>query len=183
MRISSIKTKNNGWKSNEGMGVNIIFESNDFLSTLRNYQIDAFNSVINAYKHEQKRYLLSMATGTGRSMVSIAVANFFLEHRIVDKIVFGFDRIDLANQMYSRLCQLLPDINISRDNIKDNSIQSKIIVSTSQELLKKEFYTIGFSLKEKVLIIHHDIYIKKPKLFDDFINYFNENCYLPPVLG
>jgi type I restriction enzyme, R subunit len=67
--------------------------------TLRNYQLDAINAVSNQFENQnKKRFLLEMATGTGKTILSAALIRRFLLTRNAERVLFIVDRIDLATQ-------------------------------------------------------------------------------------
>ncbi|WP_025686109.1 Shedu anti-phage system protein SduA domain-containing protein [Paenibacillus maysiensis] len=154
----------------------MFFESDDFLMALRDYQVKAVDSVIEGYRQGKKKFLISMATGTGKSMVCMAVARYFLERHIIDKVIFIYDRVDLSKQMLSRLIQFFPEGTISEFPFNIGS--SQIIVTTSQKFFKNGNYTTDLPNTLNVLVIYDDIIKGLPRRINDLLGYFN--CY---VLG
>jgi len=70
--------------------------------TPRYYQIAAVKSVIEAFLNGQKRILLTMATGTGKTEVAFWVSWKLYETRKIRRILYIADRIMLRNQAFNR---------------------------------------------------------------------------------
>ena len=65
---------------------------------LRDYQIEAVQAVQNAATIGKHAFLLEMATGTGKTLVSAAAIRLFLMTRNVHRVLFIVDRLELENQ-------------------------------------------------------------------------------------
>ncbi len=67
--------------------------------TLRRYQINAIDEVSKQFDKEGKRkFLLEMATGTGKTLLCAALIRRFLASRNAERVLFIVDRIELAKQ-------------------------------------------------------------------------------------
>jgi type I restriction enzyme R subunit len=67
----------------------------------RYYQIAAVKNIIGAFLNGQKRILLTMATGTGKTYVAFQVAWKLYNTKKVRRILYIADRIILRNQAYN----------------------------------------------------------------------------------
>jgi hypothetical protein len=153
----------------------MVFQSEDFTVALRNYQIDAINSIVEAFKRGKRNYFLSMATGTGKSMVYMGAAKYFLENNIVEKVIFIYDRLEMSKQMYHRLVQFFSANNVSELSA-NKMMYSNIIVATSQKLLRAGEYKNVVHKKEKFLVIFDDITHGIPKQIHELVDYLD--CYI-----
>ena len=67
--------------------------------TLRRYQIGAIDEVAQQFDGEGRRkFLLEMATGTGKTLLCAALIRRFLATRNAERVLFIVDRIELAKQ-------------------------------------------------------------------------------------
>ena len=65
---------------------------------IRNYQIRAIQAVQKSAKNGNKRFLLEMATGTGKTLTCAALIKLFLKTGNAKRVLFLVDRIELENQ-------------------------------------------------------------------------------------
>ena len=70
---------------------------------MRYYQLEAVKSVQKAVKDGKTRFLLEMATGTGKTLTSAAIIKLFLRSEVANRVLFFVDRIELENQALNRL--------------------------------------------------------------------------------
>lgn len=66
--------------------------------TNRNYQKRVIESVCRHYNDKHRRALLVMATGTGKTRVSISLVDVLVRNNWIKNILFLADRIELVNQ-------------------------------------------------------------------------------------
>jgi len=67
--------------------------------TLRGYQIRAMEEIAQGYDDASRRkFLLEMATGTGKTLLCAALIRRFLKTRNAERVLFIVDRIELAKQ-------------------------------------------------------------------------------------
>jgi len=67
---------------------------------MRRYQINALDTVSRQYdENGQRKFLLEMATGTGKTLLCAALIRRFLQTRNAERVLFIVDRIELAKQM------------------------------------------------------------------------------------
>ena len=65
------------------------------LRFLRPYQVKAIEAIQNAAKKDKTRYLLEMATGTGKTLTTAALIKLFLQTGNAKRVLFLVDRIEL----------------------------------------------------------------------------------------
>jgi len=75
----------------------------------RDYQIQAIRSVMEAVEKKQTKFLLVMATGTGKTRTTIALVDALMRAGWAEKILFLVDRIALRNQALDAFKEHLPD--------------------------------------------------------------------------
>lgn len=147
--------------------------------TNRYYQKEAILSVCDALKRNQRKALLVMATGSGKTRTVISLVDVLTRHNWVKNVLFLADRKALVNQAYRNFKQLLPSIPVCNllDN-KENPEVSRIVFSTYPTMMNaideakrkdgKKLFTVGhFDL----IIIdesHRSIYKKYQSIFDYF---------------
>jgi len=66
---------------------------------LRGYQIRALDEISKQFDNlKRRKFLLEMATGTGKTLLCAALIRLFLETRNAERVLFIVDRIELAKQ-------------------------------------------------------------------------------------
>ncbi|WP_270577276.1 DEAD/DEAH box helicase family protein [Caldifermentibacillus hisashii] len=153
-------------------------EINDNISN-RYYQKEAILAVCDALSRNQRKALLVMATGSGKTRTAISVVDVLTRYNWVKNILFLADRKTLLNQAYRSFNNLLPSLTLCNllDN-KDNPEESRMVFSTYPTMMNaiddakrkdgKKLFTVGhFDL----IIIdesHRSIYKKYRSIFDYF---------------
>jgi type I restriction enzyme R subunit len=75
----------------------------------RDYQIRAIRSVLEGIEKNKRTFLLVMATGTGKTRTSIALADALMRAGHAERILFLVDRIALREQALNAFKEHLPD--------------------------------------------------------------------------
>lgn len=91
---------------------------------LRDYQQECINTVWNDFFHSS-RVLVSLPTGSGKSVIFQKLIEKSLEKKSDIKIVILFNRVKLLKQIHERLSQYIPNIGIycaSLGRFDDNNI-------------------------------------------------------------
>lgn len=143
--------------------------------TNRDYQKEAIKAACTAFANLRRKSLLVMATGTGKTRVSMSIVDILMKAGWVKNVLFLADRNSLVKQAHKNFNKLLPNVTTSiysGDSInRDNS--ARIIFSTYQTMINlinddtKEF-TIG---RFDLIIIdeaHRSIFRKYKTLFTYF---------------
>src|SRR5260221_10486993 len=77
--------------------------------TLRRYQIEAMDEIARLFDTSARRkFLLEMATGTGKTLLCAALIRRFLKTRNAERVLFIVDRIELAKQTIEDFAVVLP---------------------------------------------------------------------------
>jgi type I restriction enzyme R subunit len=116
---------------------------------LRGYQIKAMDAVAEHFDRDHRRkFLLEMATGTGKTLLCAAMIRRFLVTRNAERVLFIVDRIELAKQT-------MEDFNIVLGEYKPviyktarrtgELLGSSVVVATIQSLMTDRRYREEFT--------------------------------------
>lgn len=143
----------------------------------RSYQEEAIKRVLESYQSDSKRKaLLVMATGTGKTRVSIALADILTKANWAKNILFLADRNALLTQSKKRFNEFLPHVSLTDLRTSNNS-DSRIVFSTYPAMMnsideEKKDGKRKFSAGHFDLIIideaHRSIYQKYRAIFEYF---------------
>src|SRR5258707_1117694 len=118
--------------------------------TLRRYQINAIDEVSKQFDREGKRkFLLEMATGTGKTLLCAALIRRFLATRNAERVLFIVDRIELAKQTMEDFNVVLqeysPVVFKTARRRPSELLGSSVVVATIQSLLVDRRYRRDFT--------------------------------------
>lgn len=145
----------------------------------RYYQKEAVLSVCDAISKKQRKTLLVMATGAGKTRTAISIVDVLTRHNYVKNILFLADRTALVKQAKRNFSKLLKDLSLCNllDN-KDNPEDSRMIFSTYPTMMNsiddtktkdgKKLFTPGHFDLIIVDESHRSIYKKYKSIFDYF---------------
>ena len=145
---------------------------------LRDYQLEAVQAVQNEATAGKRLFLLEMATGTGKTLISAALIRMFLRAGAVRRVLFLVDRLELEDQAERHLRDYLGNdyspVVIYKSHKKDWN-RARIVISTVQSLAFdgrfREFGSLDFDL----LIVdeaHRSISGTKARaVLDHFVGY------------
>ena len=140
VQLSSVKVAND-WIANGQGGI-----AEEELRYLRDYQLEALDAIATGYDSGKNRFLLEMATGTGKTLLAAAVMKLFLKTSHAKRILFVVDTIELADQAEQNLKSYLKDYSICIfKNDKDSALQNEIVIATIQSLATNQNYLRYFS--------------------------------------
>jgi type I restriction enzyme R subunit len=162
------------WKNeNERAG----FVDLNGLRFLRPYQKKAIYAIQQAVKKGSDRFLLEMATGTGKTLTSAALIKLFLRTANARRVLFLVDRLELEDQALKAFRKVLSNDYksvIYKEN-RDDWRHAEIVVTTVQSLLFNNKYQRLFSPTDFDLVIsdeaHRSIGGNARAVFDYFIGY------------
>ena len=148
------------------------------LRPLRDYQLDAVRAVQTAAINGKRRFLLEMATGTGKTLIAAAVMKLFFRARAARRILFLVDRVELERQALESLRTCLandaPQIVVFKEN-KKSWTRANVVISTVQSLVFGERYRAFSPLDFDLLIVdeaHRAIGGKNARaVFEHFIGF------------
>lgn len=81
--------------------------------TNRDYQKNAIRSMCKAFSDMRRRSLLVMATGTGKTRVSISCVDVLMKAGWIKNVLFLADRTSLVRQAHKNFNKLLPNVTTS----------------------------------------------------------------------
>jgi len=147
------------------------------LRFLRGYQKQAVHAIQKAIAKGRDRFLLEMATGTGKTLTSAAVIKLFLRTGNARRVLFLVDRLELEDQALKAFKKVLANDYksvIYKEN-RDDWRHAEIVVTTVQSLLFNNKYQSLFSPTDFDLVIsdeaHRSIGGNARAVFDYFIGY------------
>jgi type I restriction enzyme R subunit len=117
--------------------------------TLRGYQIRSLNEIAKGYDEAGRRkFLLEMATGTGKTLLCAALIRRFLVTRNAERVLFIVDRIELAKQTMEDFNVVLPEFKpviYKTARRTGEMVGSSVVVATIQSLLTDRRYRDEFT--------------------------------------
>jgi type I restriction enzyme R subunit len=147
------------------------------LRFLRSYQKKAIIAIQQAVAKGSDRFLLEMATGTGKTLTAAAIIKLFLRTGNAARVLFLVDRLELEDQALKAFRKTLANDYRSvvyKENRADWR-RAEIVVTTVQSLLVDNKYRRLFSPTDFDLVIsdeaHRSIGGNARSVFDHFIGY------------
>jgi len=151
------------------------------IRVLRNYQLNAILSVRNAIQDGKERFLLEMATGTGKTLTSAGIIKMFIRSGLVKRVLFLVDRIELENQAEKNLTKYLKKDGIISQIYKEFKTEDRaweradILISTVQSFTLNNKYRELFAPTDFDLVIsdeaHRSIGNSSRAVFEYFVGY------------
>jgi type I restriction enzyme R subunit len=145
----------------------------------RTYQHQAIRSVTEAMEaHNQRRSLIVMATGSGKTRTVIALVDLLSRSGWVKRVLFLADRVSLVKQATKEFNKHLPNAGIV--NLLDSPDgQGRVYVSTYPTMLnlinsaKEDTRQFGVGHFDLVIVdeAHRSIYAKYSAIFEYFDSY------------
>lgn len=141
----------------------------------RDYQIRTIRAVMEAVEKRKRKFLLVMATGTGKTRTCIALVDTLMRAGWAERVLFLVDRIALRNQTLDAFKEYLP--NEPRwPKQSENSIATdrRIYVSTYPTMLniiRDEQNSLSPHFFDLIVVdeSHRSIY----NTYQEILNYFN----------
>jgi len=134
----------------------------DYLTNLRpdvslhRYQINAMDAVSRPFDEKAlRKFLLEMATGTGKTLLCAVLIRRFLQTRNAERVLFIVDRIELAKQTLEEFDPILkeykPVLYKTARRRPGELLGSSVVVATLQSLMvdrryREEFTPFHFDL-------------------------------------
>lgn len=147
------------------------------LRLLRPYQLESVRAVQNGIISGKDRFLLEMATGTGKTLTSSAIIKMFIRSYGVKRVLFLVDRIELEVQAKKEFDEVLRndyETLIWKDNPSDWT-KAEIVVSTVQSFIHQNKYRKVFRPDHFDLVIsdeaHRSLGARSRKVFEYFIGF------------
>ena len=143
--------------------------------TNRDYQKNAIRSVCRAFTDMRRRSLLVMATGTGKTRVSISCVDVLMKANWIKNVLFLADRTSLVRQAHKNFNKLLPNVTTSlyTGGSLNRDANARVIFSTYQtmiNLVNDDTREFGVGRFDLIIIdeAHRSIFKKYGALFNYF---------------
>lgn len=152
--------------------------SGEFINTKiagRDYQVSAIRAVLEAVEKRKRRFLLVMATGTGKTRTCIALVDTLMRTGWAERVLFLVDRIALQDQTLDAFKEHLPnEPRWPKQNEQNIAKDRRIYVSTYPRMLniiRDEEKTLSPHFFDLVVVdeSHRSIY----NTYQEILNYFN----------
>jgi len=145
--------------------------------TDRHYQKMAIKAVCEHFNKNFRKALLVMATGTGKTRVSISLVDVLMRNNWVKNVLFLADRTSLVRQAHKNFVKLLPNATtcVLSENHSDDKkdINARIVFSTYQTIINHidtddKTYSVGHFDLIIIDEAHRSIFGKYGAVFDYF---------------
>jgi len=117
--------------------------------TLRRYQIESIDEIARQFDDQSRRkFLLEMATGTGKTLLCAALIRRFLQTRNAERVLFIVDRIELAKQTMEDFAVVLPEFKpviFKSARRTGELLGSSVVIATIQSLMIDRRYREDFT--------------------------------------
>ena len=169
------KYKDNPDYKNEDKRDEFIKKNN--LRFLRPYQVKAIDAIQQKIKAGGDRFLLEMATGTGKTTTSSAIIKMFLRLYKVKRVLFLVDRLELETQAKREINDFLKNDyeTVIWKEKKDNWKNAEIVISTVQSFTRHNKYKREFQPNSFDLVIsdeaHRSLGQRSRNVFEYFIGF------------
>jgi type I restriction enzyme R subunit len=147
------------------------------LKIMRPYQVESIRAIQKAARENKKRYLLEMATGTGKTLTCAGLIKLFLRTGNAKRILFLVDRIELEVQAQKAFMEVLGKdyITVTYKKNRDDWQKAQVVVTTVQSLLINNKYRDVFSPTDFELVVsdeaHRSISGNARAVFEYFVGY------------
>lgn len=148
------------------------------IRVLRDYQLNAIKSVQTAINDGKTRFLLEMATGTGKTLTSAGIIKMFIRSEVAKRVLFLVDRIELENQAKKDLGRYLNKDGIEVEIYKEKKAdweKANVVISTIQSFTTDNKYQKIFTPTDFDLVIsdeaHRSIGGNSRAVFEYFLGY------------
>lgn len=142
--------------------------------TDRPYQQTAIKRIVEWFNTKHRRGLLVLATGTGKTRVSISLCDILMRNDWVKTVLFLADRTALVGQAHRAYEALLPSVSMSvLSEEKAPDMQARILFSTYQTMinyLDREDKTFSVGRFDLIIIdeAHRSVFGRYGAIFNYF---------------
>ncbi len=149
---------------------------NKKIRLLRDYQVEAVRALQRAASPSQHRFLFEMATGTGKTLLSAAIAKLYLRTENATRILFLVDRLELETQAWRNFKAYLGPDGIETVIYKQKRhdwTSAQVVVTTIQSLAARNRFLHEFAPTDFQLLIsdeaHRTISGNNRAIFEYFV--------------
>lgn len=147
------------------------------LRLLRDYQLKAVHAIQRGVANGKDRFLLEMATGTGKTLTSCAIIKMFLRLYNVRRVLFLVDRLELEAQAKKEFDEVLKNDyrTVVWKEHQTDWMKAEIVISTTQSFISDNRYRKVFKPEQFGLVIsdeaHRSLGARSRKVFEYFIGF------------
>lgn len=141
----------------------------------RYYQIEGIKACCEAFNARRRHALMVLATGTGKTRLSIGLVELLMRNNWIKNVLFLADRRSLVRQAWKNFTKLLPNVTSCclSDKSGERDLDARLILSTYQTMIKMvDTEDKKFSVGRFNLIIvdeaHRSVFGKFGDIFDYF---------------
>ena len=135
----------------------------------RKYQIECINLICQKINKGDRSFLIEMATGTGKTRLSIALIKKLFKSNQISRVLFISDRDNLRVQTTEAFLEFLPETSCYSYSGGSFKTEKKITIATYQSLLNNyDKLTAGYYDLILVDECHRSIYGKFRHILDHF---------------
>ncbi len=134
----------------------------------RDYQNEAIRRVTEGVDAANRKFLLVMATGTGKTRTTIALVDTLLRAKRVQKVLFLADRRELVRQAMSEFKTHLPNESLSR--IEGGATSGARIQFATYPSMMQVYHRLSVGCYDLIVAdeSHRSIYQRYKAVFDHF---------------
>lgn len=139
----------------------------------RYFQIECIETLIERYKEGKQKMLVHMATGLGKTRISVALTKALMEYGLVKRVVFVVDRILLAeqalNEGFSLISKDFPAVRLRTANFRQQKHANIHVVVI--DTLENIYQDIPSTFYDLIIVdeCHRSININRKLIFDHFL--------------
>lgn len=143
----------------------------------RPYQERCIKSVCKNFQKKNRKSLLVMATGTGKTRVAISIVDILTRYNWAKRILFLADRVPLVVQAQRACAKVMPSLNpVNLMQAGTDCADSRFIISTYQTMMNlidakkadEKIYSVGYFDLIIVDEAHRSIYKRYGEIFKYF---------------
>jgi type I restriction enzyme R subunit len=140
----------------------------------RPYQIEAIRSVFEGIDHAKRKFLLVMATGTGKTRTCVSMIDVLMRTNRIQRVLFLVDRIALGNQALDAFREYLPNAPLWPQRNETKFVTNRRVYVTTYQTMLNIIDDEGYGLSPHFfdLIVadesHRSIYNVYKNIFDYF---------------
>lgn len=135
----------------------------------RPYQLEAIRRLCEHFESHQRKGLVVMATGTGKTRTVAALCDLLMRRNWVKRVLFLADRNALVSQACRAFQRHLPEVSTEILNAQKPASNARVCFSTYPTMmssLKKQQYGVGHFDLIVVDEAHRSVYHKFKAIFD-----------------
>jgi len=139
----------------------------------RKYQNNAISAVMKLYRQNQRKILLHLPTGSGKTIIATLIIGRILEENPEHKILFIAHRKEIIDQTKEKISAHLPDESVEIEQGKRQATgPSRIVIASVQSLVRRKE---SYNADEFDVIICDECHHSLAPSWLETIKYFDKN--------